>query len=122
MLVARDGNWHTWWTWAGGRGNLTLAHALEALDPGLVAEDGRTNDFTLRISAEAGAGRLRVTLQKLLTGPWEVPSVPIDERALRGLKFSDMLPADLAADTISRRLIDGPAAAFVAARALRDHT
>lgn len=105
VLVARDGDWNTWWTWAGGRANLTLATALDVQDPGLVAEEGRTSDFTLRIAAEAGGGRLRDALRTLRTS-WPAVSIPIDERGLRGLKFSDMLPIGLAADTMSRRLTD----------------
>lgn len=117
MLVARDGDWNSWWTWAGGRANLTLASALDEVDPGLVAEEGRTSDFTLRTAAPAGAGRLASALRQLRAA-WPAVSVPIDERGLRGLKFSDMLPTALAVDTMSRRLIDEAGALEVAQRGI----
>lgn len=62
VLVTRDAAWHTWWTWAGGRGNLTLTAALDGADPGLIADEGRASDFTLRVAADAGAVRLRQAL------------------------------------------------------------
>ena len=122
VLVTRDGAWHSWWTWAGGRGNLTLASILDELDPGLVAEDGRTSDLTLRISAEAGPSRLRKALHQLDDAQLTAALVAVDLSAVRGLKFGDLLPAHLAVDTLSQRLVDREAARFVARRPVFDRT
>ena len=122
VLVTRDGAWHSWWTWAGGRGNLTLASILDELDPGLVAEDGRTSDLTLRVSAEAGPSRLRKALHQLNDAQLTAALVAVDLSAVRGLKFGDLLPAHLAVDTLSQRLVDREAARFVARRPVFDRT
>lgn len=122
VVVPRDGTWHTWWTWVGGRGNLTLATGLDELDPGLVAEEGRTSDLTLRISADAGPGRLRKALRQLNDARLQGLQIPIEKEALRGLKFADLLPTDLAADTISRRLVDLAAARSIARHTIADRT
>lgn len=122
VLVARDSRWYTWWTWAGGRGNLTMSTALDAIEPGLVAEEGRGGDFTLRISADAGVGRLRVALRALTDEGIDGARIAVDERAIRNLKFGELLPGDLAADTLARRLTDTEAAKFVASQRLIDGT
>jgi ATP-dependent Lhr-like helicase len=120
VLVARDAAWHTWWTWAGGRGNLTLAAALDGADPGLIADEGRASDFTLRVAADAGAVRLRQALA--IVRAQTAFSVDVDPYAVRGLKFNEMLPQDLALDTLAQRLVDADAARKVAGAALIDRS
>lgn len=122
VLVARDARHHTWWTWAGGRGNLTLAAALDAVDPGLVAEDGRTSDFSLRIAADAGPGRLRSALRALSSSGLERVVIAVDPGAIRGLKFGDLLPEHLAIDTVSRRMLDRESTGLVIGRPIVDRT
>ncbi|MGI8416064.1 MAG: hypothetical protein ACR2P2_07620 [Nakamurella sp.] len=122
VLVARDARHHTWWTWAGGRGNLTLASALDAVDPGLVAEEGRTSDFSLRIAADAGSGRLRSALRALRSTKLESVVIAVDPGAIRGLKFGDLLPKHLAIDTVSRRMLDRESTGLVVGKPIVDRT
>ena len=105
-----------WWTWAGGRGNALLAAALTAVSPGLVEDTDRNDNRYLRIADdEPGAGleaalaeARRCFSDQLLGVPFQV-----SKDALEGLKFAELLPASLAADTLAERSLDHCAAAEV---------
>jgi ATP-dependent Lhr-like helicase len=102
-----------WWTFAGGRGNATLATAL-----GPVADaDGRADNHRLRLRGDVSPAELRAALDRLPAG--EVPAPAVDDDAVAGLKFGDILPPELATDTLARRLRDAPAALAISAQATR---
>jgi len=112
-LIIRDaGGSLRWWTWAGHRTNATLAATLDA-----VAVPGQhINDRWIRFREDVTAltwGGVR----KDATNSLCLPSV--DERALRGLKFSDALPPRLAEATLSARLADTESAAAVLTESVR---
>jgi len=83
-----------WWTWAGGRGNATLAAAL----PQLVDEDGRVDNHSLRLRSDVTLGRVRAAVDALDAGTMAAPDVTDD--AVRELKFGEILPPDLAIATL----------------------
>ncbi|MFC9085742.1 DEAD/DEAH box helicase [Nocardiopsis dassonvillei] len=100
-LVTREGDGVRWWTWAGYRANATLAATLSSVtDP-----VQRPTDLSVRlredVTAEAWA-RAREGVRS--DGPLVLPDV--DPRAVRGLKFSAVLPERLAVATVAARLAD----------------
>jgi SAM-dependent methyltransferase len=96
-----------WWTWAGGRGNATLAAAL----PQLVDEDGRIDNHSLRLRSDVTLAQLRAVVDATREGEMAAPEVTED--AVRELKFGEILPPDLAVATLAERLVDESAAKSV---------
>jgi len=89
-----------WWTWAGARANATLTAALPD-----IAEPGRRPDnHRLRLRQDTTAQRLRAVLDALAGQPLPLPAVTPD--AVEGLKFGEVLPPDLATDTLAHRMTD----------------
>ena len=109
-LVRSQGGGQTrWWTWAGGRANNVLATALSAVDPGLVDELERYDNryVSLRGGATAATVRSAVALARDRFGDDLGAARPgVSDEALRALKFAELLPPDLASDTLSRRSAD----------------
>ncbi|WP_216911121.1 DEAD/DEAH box helicase [Nocardia noduli] len=105
-VVYRDGDRVHWWTWAGFRANATVAASL----PDVAYPGQRPNDFRIRLRPDLTADMWRDALahRRALLPRIELPE--IDERAARGLKFSDILPELDAAATVAARLADPLAA------------
>lgn len=101
-VIRRDGDvW--WWTWAGSRGNATVASAL----PGLVDPELSYDNYRIRLRVDAGPDShhaLAVAEETFSTVP------AADPAAVRGLKFNELLPDDLAGATIGERMTDRAAA------------
>ncbi|MEU4615301.1 DEAD/DEAH box helicase [Streptomyces umbrinus] len=116
-LVARQGNDVRWWTWAGYRANATLAATLASIaDP-----VQRPTDCYLRLREDLSPDMWRAALNAAQAGPALV--LPdIDQRAVRGLKFSSALPQRLAVATLSARLADFDGARAVLAESKRFST
>ncbi|MFF4265620.1 DEAD/DEAH box helicase [Streptomyces virginiae] len=108
-LVIRDADGLTrWWTWAGHRANATLAATLDEL----AVPGQRINDHWIRLREDVTPA----SWKSLSGGAADRLCLPaVDERAVRGLKFAEALPARLAEATLSARLADlGPAVAVLA--------
>jgi ATP-dependent helicase Lhr and Lhr-like helicase len=104
-VMLRDGDvW--WWTWAGSRANATLASAL----PQLVDPDESYDNLRIRLRIDADSQSLESAYDGQSLGG-AVPTV--DEAALRGLKFAELLTAELATKTLGERLADRPSAMSV---------
>jgi ATP-dependent Lhr-like helicase len=102
VIVRHDGDL-LWWTWAGYRANATLMATLGPLaDP-----TQRVDDLHIRLRNDLTGTGWRRNLASKLCRP------EIDERALNGLKFSALLPRDLAIETLAARLTDFPSAESV---------
>ncbi len=112
-VVERQDDELWWWTWAGGRGNATLAAALDRV----VDIDGRPENHRLRLRTEVGPAELRTAIDDITDG--ELPPPVIGEQAARELKFAEVLPPDLATRTLADRLGDEAAARRVAGDATR---
>ncbi len=110
-VVRSRGELH-WWTWAGLRGNATLAATLgEVIDP-----SQRFDDCAIRLRRDVTRDQWRA----VVTGAGERLCLPdIDRRAVAGLKFGAALPERLAAATLAARLADLDAAAAVLAEPVR---
>lgn len=108
-----------WWTWAGGRANALLATALSVVEPGLIDEQTRYDNRYVRLSHDATAGTVRSAVTRAgerfgmdLSGVQ--PSV--SEEAVEQLKFAELLPPDLAGQTLGLRSADHGGVARVLGR------
>ncbi|WP_068057224.1 DEAD/DEAH box helicase [Nocardia xishanensis] len=101
-VVHRDEERVYWWTWAGFRANATLAASL----PDIVYPNQRPNDFSIRLRPDLTIDMWRSALaeRRELLPSLVLPEV--DGRAARGLKFSDVLPDEVATAIVSARLAD----------------
>lgn len=100
-LVTREGDGVRWWTWAGYRANATLAATLSTVtDP-----VQRPTDLSVRLREDVTAQAWAQARDSVRSeGPLVLPDV--DPRAVRGLKFSAVLPERLAVATVAARLAD----------------
>jgi len=105
-LVVRlpSGSQGRWWTWAGTAANRTLQASL----PGIVDPRQRLDEKSIRLLPDVTVSQLSAALAAI---DWRDP--PVDEAALRGLKFSAALPRELAVHTLGARLADIPSAISV---------
>lgn len=116
-LVSRRGNDVRWWTWAGYRANATLGATL----PSIADPVQRPTDCYLRLREDLSPDMWHAALDSVRAGPALVlPDV--DQRAVRGLKFSAALPERLAVATLSARLADFDGARAVLAEPNRFST
>lgn len=88
-----------WWTWAGTAANRTLQASL----PGVVDPRQRIDEKSIRLLPDVSVSEFS---DALVGVQWQDPGV--DANALRGLKFSSALPAELAMHTLGARLGDEP--------------
>jgi ATP-dependent Lhr-like helicase len=99
MVISRSDSDLRWWTWAGYRVNATLKATLS----GLADEVQRVDEVSIRLRADLRPSIWRSLVDEVkdrLTLP------DVDEKALAGLKFSEMLPPRLAVATLAARLAD----------------
>ncbi|MEU6810356.1 hypothetical protein ABZ920_15450 [Streptomyces sp. NPDC046831] len=112
-LIVRDQSGQLrWWTWAGHRANATLAATLE----GIAVPAQCINDHWIRLREDLTPP---VWKEVLSEAPNRLCLPPVDERAVRGLKFGDALPPRLAEAKLSARLADLESAATVIAEPVR---
>jgi len=108
IALAKNGK-ATWWTFAGSGGNAALAYALSQATGG-----GATYDsFTVTFESHLSANTLARILDKLRTRNVPEMRVVVDEQAIKGLKFSECLPHDLALSMLQMRLSDRQATKWV---------
>ncbi len=100
--LATDGRGRVrWWTFAGWKANLWLAHAVAPLRRDVAGVD----DLTVALDPSATVAQLGAVLHsvppdRVTLAPWVL------EEAIDGLKFADCLPHDLAIEVVARRLAD----------------
>ncbi|MEU8678129.1 DEAD/DEAH box helicase [Streptomyces sp. NPDC048560] len=111
-VITRAGDDVRWWTWAGFRANATLTATLA----GLSDERQRFNELYVRmrpdLTPQMWASHTSDAAQRLV-----LPE--IDDKALRGLKFSEALPPRLARTTVAQRLAATERAASVLSEPVR---
>lgn len=98
-----------WWTWAGGRANAVLTAALESVDGSLIDDENVYDNRQIGLRTHVGAVDLRRAVHAVadkLRSDLSSVTPFVSERALKQLKFSDLLPPDLARATLERRLSD----------------
>ena len=107
LVLLREGDEVHWWTWAGGRANATLVAGL----PGIADALQRPDNFRIRLKGSEAAENLKSALRST---DWERVSSLVSPAAVAGLKFSEMLPPELAKNTLAQRMTDRDAATNVA--------
>ncbi|MBH5334306.1 DEAD/DEAH box helicase [Streptomyces pactum] len=112
-VIARSATGHLqWWTWAGHRTNATLAATLGAV----TAPAQQTNGCWIRLREEVTP---QVWKQAVADSAEHLCLPDVDDRAVRGLKFAEALPARLARATLAMRLADFEGAKAVLAEPVR---
>lgn len=121
-VLVREGTGRLrWWTWAGARANAVLVSSLLEVAPELLDESRAYNNWQIGLRGDATARTLGSALREvrdlLRTDPSRcLPQV--DARALKALKFSELLPQELAISTMAKRTGDPDNAADTAARSI----
>lgn len=107
-----------WWTFAGARANAVLTSALGSVAPELLDEWSYSNlNISLRSDATAVAVMAALREARRRFGDDLGRVVPeVNEQALKKLKFSELLPPQLALQTLSARGADCRAATIVGTR------
>jgi ATP-dependent Lhr-like helicase len=104
-----------WWTFAGEKGNASLAPALADASHSRVTPDSFAIRFEQRVSLSDVERAIAEVRSK---NPAELlPAV--DEEAIDGLKFAECLPAELALHAMQQRLWDRAAVESVISRPVR---
>lgn len=98
LVVQRSGDDEVWWTYAGSRANATLQAAL----PAVIDPKQRIENHQLRLTGNDPRLRLTESATAELSGV----EVEVSPAALDGLKFSDVLPRELALATLAQRSTD----------------
>jgi ATP-dependent Lhr-like helicase len=96
-----------WWTYAGARANATLAAALSDV----VSDDVDVDNDRIQLRTDLAHDALAKSIARVDLASAALPAV--DDDALRGLKFAESLPPDLAVRTLSERLLDRDSARAV---------
>ena len=117
-VLAKDDTGFRWWTFAGARANAVLATALRLAVPDLV-EAGTFSNLYIPLRGELSPPDVAAAMRaaRRHVGDDMSGAVPdVSERALKKLKFSELLPPDLAIRTLAARAADHDVAARVARR------
>jgi ATP-dependent Lhr-like helicase len=119
VLVREPNGRLRWWTWAGARANAVLVSGLLDLAPELLDESRAYNNWQIGLRGDTTTPALAEAMRQIvLLLKDEAPSLlpQVDDRALRTLKFAELLPASLAVSTLAERSSDHAGAAVAAAR------
>lgn len=123
-VIAKDGTRVRWWTFAGGRANAVLTATLGRIAPDLLDESVFSN-LNISLKPEATAVSLRAALREArrrFGDDLSAVAPEVSQQALKKLKFSELLPPDLALQTLAARGADWKGAAAVARRPVIDAT
>jgi ATP-dependent Lhr-like helicase len=91
-----------WWTFGGLHANAPIAAGLRDLG----GRTGRVDNFSIALEGELPEGWLDVLRTRAEAGDLRSR---VDERAVRGLKFNQCLPSEVAGRVLSARMTDGAA-------------
>ncbi|WP_217639797.1 hypothetical protein [Arthrobacter sp. ok909] len=119
VLVREPNGRLRWWTWAGARANAVLVAGLLDVAPELLDESRAYNNWQIGLRGDTTTPALAEAMRQIVLllkdeAPRLLPQV--DDRALRTLKFAELLPALLAVSTLAERSSDHAGASAVAER------
>jgi ATP-dependent Lhr-like helicase len=121
-VLKEDGGRMRWWTWAGARANAVLVGALDRVAPDILGESIVYDNWQIGLRNDVTAERLRTSLDiaRRELGHDLAGALPlVDERAVKQLKFAEMLPPGLAVATLAERAADRESASWACARPVR---
>jgi len=119
VLVREPNGRLRWWTWAGACANAVLVAGLLEVTPELLDESRAFNNWQIGLRGDTTASTLAEAIgevRSVLGGEHQKLLPQVDERALRTLKFAELLPSSLAVSTLAERSSDHAGAAVAAAR------
>lgn len=106
VLTPHDAGRARWWTWAGGRENARTLAALTRVAPHLLGESPTWDNYAITLSDSATIPALRAAvgaaLERAVDGE-DVFAPLIDDKALREVKFGDMVPEEMLRTELSQR-------------------
>jgi ATP-dependent Lhr-like helicase len=114
-VVIPEGGKLEWWTFAGERGNSTLAYALSQLTRSHVVHDS----FSLTFENAVHFTELTEAMENLHRYDIGTLKTPVDDKAIDGLKFSECLPTEYALKMLESRLCDTLAVSETLQRKIR---
>lgn len=121
-VIVQESTGPRWWTWAGARANAVLVAALEQVAPELL-DDGAYTNRNIRLRGDATATALTRALweaRQRLGPDFEGVVAAVTDDAIRGLKFAELLPPQLAQAALAERNADRVGAALIGAQPVRD--
>ncbi|MEX5296108.1 DEAD/DEAH box helicase [Kocuria sp. CPCC 205268] len=119
VVTGQDDSRVRWWTWAGARANAVLVAALSDVAPDLFETTTAFDNFQIAMRSDAAGGSVFSALRTAQAkfGPELAGAVPeTDEKAVRQLKFFEMLPPELSLRTVAERMTDRPGTTRALAR------
>lgn len=119
VLVREENKRLRLWTWAGAKANAVLVSALLEISPDLLDETNSYNNWQIGLRGDTTAAALSKTLRivgdELCKGHYRfIP--PVDASTLKALKFSELLPKNLAVTTMANRMSDTEGATIITSR------
>ncbi len=108
-LVKQEGSC-CWWTFGGTSGNSLLSNRLEEE---CHVENITRDHLAIRFPAEISQSRAAHLIASLRETPNKAISLQVNEKALTGLKFSDIIPQVLVVESLRHRIEDANAVASV---------
>lgn len=120
VVVDEDGRLR-WWTFAGARANAVLTAALGEVAPELL-DQWTFGNMNIHLRSDASSAAVAAALRevrKVAGDDLAGIAPPVSEQALKKLKFSELLPQQLALATLSLRTTDHQGGAHVASRPIR---
>lgn len=121
-IVVGSGTAPEWWTWAGAKANAVISAALKFVSPELLDDTPFTNR-AIRLAKDTRTTTLAAAVREarsLFGDDLRDVAPAVTDEAVRGLKFADMLPPDLAITTLGARNADYAGAAHVLDRTIRE--
>ena len=98
VLIRESGGNARWWTFAGGRRNAAIVGALSRTAPELLPVAVQWDDFSISLAPDAPVSQARSALALAMRRRETVPDIMdpiIDARALRAVKFGEMVPESM---------------------------
>lgn len=106
LVVAEDDRRTRWWTWAGLRANARWVAAFDSVAPELLDELNAYDNLQIALRGGATAADVAAAqreARRRFGSELQGVHPTVDERALRSLKFSELLPEELARAVLSER-------------------
>lgn len=101
VLTIGDSNHPEWWTFAGSKGNATLAAGISQL---LECDVKRDDPFFLRIQTQKPLEEIHRAIESLQNADWSSINPAVNEAAITGLKFNACMPDQWAQRVLQDRL------------------